>query len=223
MPRLRLRHHATVCRGGRGVASDAGGQFTMGRTMAREGRDWRRHGVRVVTSERLDFDTPQTPGMTRAAAINRATAGPKPKNRSSSVSAEMRGMPQRSRSILTPALIAASRLPLCSGVRLRLSACHQEWNFSGETPAAAQTAWSGSPAPRRASNSRELRFIADAPAEASAPCHSVPRRPRRRQRRRRAVYDGTYHGKGRTGLAAARRSRGSRASGLTSIRRRRRA
>ena len=75
MPRLRLRHHATVCRGGRGVASDAGGQFTMGRTMAREGRDWRRHGVRVVTSERLDFDTPQTPGMTRAAAVNRATAG----------------------------------------------------------------------------------------------------------------------------------------------------
>ena len=45
--------------------------------MAREGRDWRRHGVRVVTSERLDFDTPQTPGMTRAAAINRATAGAK--------------------------------------------------------------------------------------------------------------------------------------------------
>ena len=43
--------------------------------MAREGRDWRQHGVRVVTGERLDFDTPQTPGMTRAAAINRATAG----------------------------------------------------------------------------------------------------------------------------------------------------
>ena len=31
--------------------------------------------MRVVTSERLDFNTPQTPGMTRAAAINRATAG----------------------------------------------------------------------------------------------------------------------------------------------------
>ena len=43
--------------------------------MARKGPDWRQHGVRVVTSERLDFDTPQTPGMTRAAAINRATAG----------------------------------------------------------------------------------------------------------------------------------------------------
>ena len=43
--------------------------------MARAGRDWRQHGVRVVTSERLDFNTAQTPGMTRAAAINRATAG----------------------------------------------------------------------------------------------------------------------------------------------------
>lgn len=38
-------------------------------------RDWRQHGVRVVTGERLDINTPQTPGMTRAAAINRATAG----------------------------------------------------------------------------------------------------------------------------------------------------
>ena len=43
--------------------------------MAEAERDWRRHGVRVVTSERLDFNTPQTPGMTRAAAINRASAG----------------------------------------------------------------------------------------------------------------------------------------------------
>ena len=38
-------------------------------------KDWRNHGVRVVTSERLDFNTPQTPGMTRAAAINRASSG----------------------------------------------------------------------------------------------------------------------------------------------------
>ena len=43
--------------------------------MAEVERDWRRHGVRVVTSERLDFNTPQTPGMTRAAAIDRASAG----------------------------------------------------------------------------------------------------------------------------------------------------
>ncbi len=38
-------------------------------------RDWRNHGVRIVSSSRLDSNTPQTPGMTRAAAINRAMAG----------------------------------------------------------------------------------------------------------------------------------------------------
>lgn len=37
-------------------------------------QDWRNHGIRIVSSERLDFNTPQTPGMTRAAAINRAIA-----------------------------------------------------------------------------------------------------------------------------------------------------
>lgn len=37
--------------------------------------DWRDHGVRVVKSDQLDLNTPQTPGMDRAAAINHATAG----------------------------------------------------------------------------------------------------------------------------------------------------
>ena len=37
--------------------------------------DWCTHGVRIVKSSELDFNTPQTPGMTRAAAINRAKAG----------------------------------------------------------------------------------------------------------------------------------------------------
>ena len=37
--------------------------------------DWRNHGVRIVSGNRLDSNTPQTPGMTRAAAINRAMAG----------------------------------------------------------------------------------------------------------------------------------------------------
>lgn len=36
---------------------------------------WRDHGIRVVHSNQLDLNTPQTPGMTRAAAINHATAG----------------------------------------------------------------------------------------------------------------------------------------------------
>jgi uncharacterized RmlC-like cupin family protein len=37
--------------------------------------DWREHGVRIVRASELDFNTPQTPGMTRAAAINFAKAG----------------------------------------------------------------------------------------------------------------------------------------------------
>lgn len=38
-------------------------------------QDWRNQGVRIVSSKQLDFNTAQTPGMTRAAAINRAMAG----------------------------------------------------------------------------------------------------------------------------------------------------
>ena len=37
--------------------------------------DWREHGVRIVRQDQVDFNTAQTPGMTRAAAINRAMAG----------------------------------------------------------------------------------------------------------------------------------------------------
>lgn len=37
--------------------------------------DWREHGVRIVRRHQLDSNTAQTPGMTRAAAINRALAG----------------------------------------------------------------------------------------------------------------------------------------------------
>jgi uncharacterized RmlC-like cupin family protein len=37
--------------------------------------DWNLHGVRIVRSDKLDLNTPQTPGMTRAAAITHATAG----------------------------------------------------------------------------------------------------------------------------------------------------
>ena len=36
---------------------------------------WRHHGVRVVQSDQLDANTPQTPGMSRAAAINHARMG----------------------------------------------------------------------------------------------------------------------------------------------------
>jgi uncharacterized RmlC-like cupin family protein len=36
--------------------------------------DWRTDGVRIVKAGEFDFNTPQTPGMTRAAAINFAKA-----------------------------------------------------------------------------------------------------------------------------------------------------
>jgi uncharacterized RmlC-like cupin family protein len=37
--------------------------------------DWRNHGVRIVRSDQVDTNTAQTPGMSRAAAINRAMTG----------------------------------------------------------------------------------------------------------------------------------------------------
>ena len=41
----------------------------------RTGTDWRLTGIRVVHADELDVNTPQTPGMNRAAAINAARAG----------------------------------------------------------------------------------------------------------------------------------------------------
>jgi uncharacterized RmlC-like cupin family protein len=38
---------------------------------------WRYHGVRVVRGDELDLNTPQTPGMTRAAAVSYARTGAK--------------------------------------------------------------------------------------------------------------------------------------------------
>jgi uncharacterized RmlC-like cupin family protein len=40
-----------------------------------EAKDWRTAGVRVVRGDELDPNTPQTPGMRRAAAITTARAG----------------------------------------------------------------------------------------------------------------------------------------------------
>lgn len=37
--------------------------------------NWKQNGVRIVKAGQLDTNTPQTPGMTRAAAINHARAG----------------------------------------------------------------------------------------------------------------------------------------------------
>jgi uncharacterized RmlC-like cupin family protein len=37
--------------------------------------DWRTNGVKIVHADELDLNTPQTSGMTRAAAITHAKAG----------------------------------------------------------------------------------------------------------------------------------------------------
>ena len=37
--------------------------------------DWKAHGVKIVHADELDTNTPQTPGMTRAAAITHARTG----------------------------------------------------------------------------------------------------------------------------------------------------
>lgn len=37
--------------------------------------DWREHGIKIVRAGELDSNAPQTPGMTRAAAITHARAG----------------------------------------------------------------------------------------------------------------------------------------------------
>ena len=39
------------------------------------GVDWREHGVKVIPGSSLDPNTAQTPGMNRAAAVNKARAG----------------------------------------------------------------------------------------------------------------------------------------------------
>ena len=44
-------------------------------TTERTPADWRLTGIRVVHADELDTNTPQTPGMNRAAAISAATAG----------------------------------------------------------------------------------------------------------------------------------------------------
>ena len=42
---------------------------------APENADWKMHGVKVIPKDSLDTNTPQTPGMNRAAAINFARVG----------------------------------------------------------------------------------------------------------------------------------------------------
>ncbi|MEA2142563.1 MAG: hypothetical protein QOI64_993, partial [Solirubrobacteraceae bacterium] len=52
-----------------------GGILRAAMTASRDAQDWRLNGVRIVHGDELDPNTPQTPGMSRAAAITTARAG----------------------------------------------------------------------------------------------------------------------------------------------------
>ena len=56
--------------------------------------DWKTHGIRIVRAGDLDSNTPQTPGMTRAAAITHASAGAKSCGRAQLLSAPLRARPR---------------------------------------------------------------------------------------------------------------------------------
>lgn len=59
----------------RGELRAGGLEQDMSETKPPERRDWKEHGVKIVRSGELDCNTPQTPGMTRAAAISHARTG----------------------------------------------------------------------------------------------------------------------------------------------------
>ena len=53
------------------------GRYRENENVNEKSRDWRNDGVKVISGQHLDENTPQPEGMTRAAAINFATAGAK--------------------------------------------------------------------------------------------------------------------------------------------------
>ena len=59
------------------ILNSARGYFVQGDAPwgRRMSMDWKRHGVKIVHAGELDSNTPQTPGMTRAAAITYARSG----------------------------------------------------------------------------------------------------------------------------------------------------
>ena len=58
------------------MVKNYGQRFPEGKAMSTPDTiDWKANGVKVIPADSLDSNTPQTPGMSRAAAINYARAG----------------------------------------------------------------------------------------------------------------------------------------------------
>src|SRR5450432_3519949 len=77
MPLLRSYRETIVSVGSRSPALGVGLRGITNAEFQQRGlqMDWARNGVKIVHSDELDLNTPQTPGMTRAAAITHAKAG----------------------------------------------------------------------------------------------------------------------------------------------------
>jgi uncharacterized RmlC-like cupin family protein len=56
-------------------ALGCGPLYNLSGRIVKSDSNWRTEGVRVIKSDRLDSNTPQTPGMLRAAAVNFARVG----------------------------------------------------------------------------------------------------------------------------------------------------
>ena len=57
------------------IMSKPKSQVPLGRFAETAKHDWKLHGVKIVRRQELDSNTPQTFGMTRAAAITQARTG----------------------------------------------------------------------------------------------------------------------------------------------------
>ena len=57
------------------MMSEAKSKVPMGQFAEAANHDWKLHGVKIVRRQDLDSNTPQTSGMTRAAAITHARTG----------------------------------------------------------------------------------------------------------------------------------------------------
>ena len=60
---------------GRGVPTACRAPYANAVSKTSKQADWRNGGVRVIRGDQLDANTPQTPGMSRAAAINHLRTG----------------------------------------------------------------------------------------------------------------------------------------------------
>jgi uncharacterized RmlC-like cupin family protein len=151
--------------------------------MTRHVTDWRHDGVRVVRADELDSDTPQTPGMQRAAAIDAARAGAEKLWAGTAlISPDAKTGPHHHGSLESVIYIVSGRARMCWGERLEFTAeagpgdfifvppyvPHQEINASPDDPLSCVVVRSGQEPvvvnldmPAVESNPEEIHWVDD--------------------------------------------------------------